>query len=179
MRLRACVLVLAAPEGVGARALNWIRAGKYFFRGASLIVEAVILLIVAAPILGAVTPQVMPKNELGLGIDLASINSQLQFLTSSSSISGAHTVAVPAFNNWFFPATVVLVLSLSVNGSTVYQTQEATLNLAPFQSGALRLTMDLPSSAISQMQGHRVGGGGQLTLQEDGLWSITASLAQG
>jgi hypothetical protein len=159
--------------------LNRIRAGKYALRGASWVVELLILLIVAAPILGAVTPQVSSRNEVGLGVDLQAINSQLQFLTSSSTIAGAHTVSIPAFNRWFLPASVSLSLSLAVNGTTVYQTPAESVALAPFQSGTVDLTMDIPPSAISQMQGHTVSGGGEMTLQEDGFWSITVNLAQG
>ncbi|MDA4117326.1 MAG: hypothetical protein OK455_03175 [Thaumarchaeota archaeon] len=161
------------------RPLNWIRTAKYTFRGASLIVEGLILLIVAAPILGAITPQMAPRNEVGLGVDLQSVNSQLQFLTSSSTISGEHTVSVPAFNNWLLPATVSLSLSLMVNGKSVYQTPTASTDLAPFQSGAVVLAVDIPSSAIAQMEGQTISGGGEMTLQEAGFWSITVNLAQG
>ncbi len=158
--------------------MNGIRAGKYAFRGASLAVETVILLVVASPILGAVTPQLSSHSELGLGVDVQAVNSQLQFLTSSTTIGGPHAISVPAFNQWFLPARVSLSLSLLVNGTTVYQTSTQSLALAPFQSGTVDLTMDIPQSAISQMQGHTVRGGGEMTLQEAGLWSIAVNLAQ-
>lgn len=158
--------------------MNGIRAGKHAFRGASLIVELLILLVVAGPLLGAVTPAVSPQRELGLGVDLQSINSQLQFLSSSSTISGPHNVAFRAFNSWFIPASVSLQLSLAVNGSTVYQTEKASTTLAPFHSGTLDLSVDIPPGTISQLEGQRVAGGGSMMLQEDGFWSITVNLGQ-
>jgi hypothetical protein len=78
--------------------LDGIRAGKYAFRGASLLVEAIIILVIAGPMLGAITPGVSPQSELGLGLDLGSINSQLAFMSSSSTIAGPHTLTFPAFN---------------------------------------------------------------------------------
>jgi hypothetical protein len=160
--------------------MNRIRAAKYLFRGASLIVEILILLIVAAPILGAVTPQIAPQNELGLGVNLQTINSQLQFLNSSTTIAGAHTVTIPAFNRWFLPGSVALSLSLTRNGTILYQTARANLTLAPFQSGALDLTFNIPSKVISEMESRGgVSGGGQMTLQEGPFWSITVNLGKG
>lgn len=158
--------------------MNGIRAGKYAFRGAAFVVEAIILLVVAGPVLGAITPQLSPQDEVGLGINLQSINSQLQFLSSQSTIAGPHTVTFPAFNKWFLPASVALQLSLALNGTTVYQTSKASATLAPFQSGTVSLTVDIPSSAISEMEGRTVTGGGSMTLQEVGFWSITVNLAQ-
>ncbi|MDG7006441.1 MAG: hypothetical protein JRM86_05850, partial [Nitrososphaerota archaeon] len=98
--------------------MNGIRAGKYAFRGASVVVEVLILLVIAGPLVGALTPAVSPQNEVGLGIDLRSIDSQLQFLASSSTIGGPHTLSFHAFNRWFLPASVSLQLSLAVNGTT-------------------------------------------------------------
>ena len=181
LRGRERILVADPPKGREAPGkLNWIRAGKYTFRVASLIVSVLILLVVGAPIVGAVTPYVSPQNEYGLGIDLQTLNPQLQqIFSSSSTIPGPHTIAIPAFNKWFLPASVALLLTLTVNGTTVYQTPKASLALAPFQSGELDLTMDIPSSVIAQMQGQRVGGGGQMTLQEGQFWTITVDLSQG
>ncbi len=159
--------------------LNGIRAGKYAFRGASVVVEVLILLVIAGPLVGALTPAVSPQNEVGLGIDLRSIDSQLQFLASSSTIGGPHTLSFHAFNRWFLPASVSLQLSLAVNGTTVYQTQRASATLAPFDSGTLDLTVDIPPGTISQLEGQTVAGGGSMTLQEDGFWSVTANLGQG
>lgn len=146
-------------------------------RGASWAIELLILLIVASPILGSVTPQVAPKSELGLGVDLQSINSQLQFLSSSSTIAGSHSISVPAFNKWVLPAKISLSLSLLVNGTAVYTTPASSISLGPFQSGTVDITMDIPQNAISQMEGHTVSGGGQMTLQEAGLWAISINLA--
>ncbi len=162
------------------KTLNRIRTAAYAFRGASLIVELLILLIVAAPIVGAITAQASPQSELGLALDLQTLNPQFQqIFSSASTIPGAHIVTVPAFNNWFIPASVALTLTLTVNGKTVYQTEKAALSLAPFQSGVLNLTVDIPPNVISEMQGQRVGAGGQMTLQEGPFWTITVPLSQG
>ncbi len=159
--------------------MNGIKVGKYAFRAASIIIGIFILLVVAAPILGAVTPQIQPNNEIGLGVNLGSVQAQLQqIFSSSATLNGTHSVIVPAFNKWFLPASVSLSLSLSENGTTVYQTPKASVDLPAFHSGALNLTLDIPPSAISQMQGQQISGGGQMTLQENGLWSITVSLGQ-
>jgi len=173
-----------AQGGEAPRTLDGIRAGKYAFRVAYLIVSVVILLVVAAPILGTVTPQVSPQNEFGLGVNLQTVQPQLQQIFPSTpgqlpTIPGAPVVTVPAFNNWFLPGSVTLSLSLAVNGTTVYQTQKATVNLAPFQSGVVRLVVDIPASTIQQMAGQSISGGGQMTLNEAGLWSITVNLGQG
>ena len=170
-----------AKGSAAPRTLDGIRAGKYIFRAAYLLVSLLILLIVAAPILGAVTPQVAPQSELGLGVNLQTVQPQLQqiFPSSGGSSVGSGVLTVPAFNKWFLPGSVTLSLSLAINGTTVYQTQKATVDLAPFQTGVVTLNVDVPASTIQQMQGHSIGGGGQLTLDEAGLWSITVSLGQG
>jgi len=71
---------------------------------------------------------------------------------------------------------VGLSLSLAVNGQVVYKTSEASVSLAPFQSGTIDLTVQIPSSVLAQMQGQQITGGGQMTLGEGGLWSISVSL---
>jgi len=91
----------------------------------------------------------------------------------------ALTVTVPAFNNWFLSGSVALSLSFAVNGTTVYQTPKASLTLAPFQSGEVDVMMNIPIEVAAQMQGQQITGGGQMTLQEGGLWSITVNLGQG
>jgi len=136
------------------------------------------MIIVAGPIVGVVSPQFMTQQQpLGLGLDLQSINSQLGFFHSSSTISGPHEIVVPAFNNWPLRGTASLFLRILVNGKTVYQTQPASVQLAPFQSGQLHITMDLPSSVVSQLKG-QIGIGGNMTLSEAQFWSITMSFPQ-
>ena len=167
----------ALHSGRGAGSLNSLQVGKYLFRAAYAFVWLFVIAIVAAPILGAVTPQVVPQDEVGLGVNLQTVQPQLQEIFSSpSTIPGSHTVTVPAFNRWFLPASVGLSLNLQENGTTVYQTSEASVSLAPFQSGTLNLTVAIPQSVISQMQGQQLSGGGKMTLQEDGLWTISVSL---
>lgn len=159
--------------------MNGIKAAKYTFRIASLLIGLLILLIVAAPILGAVTPRIQPSSELGLGVELSAVQPQLQQIFSSpQTVGGSHTVKIPAFNRWFLPASISLSISLSENGTTVYQTPESSVSLAPFQSGTLDLTVDVPQNVVAQMQGQQISGGGAMTLREAGLWSITVSLGQ-
>jgi hypothetical protein len=159
--------------------LNGIRAAKYAVRAASLVLSLLIIVIVAGPIVGAVTPQLMTQQQpLGIGVDLQSLQSQLKFFNSSSTISGAHDIVVPAFNNWPLPGGASLFLSIIVKGQTVYQTQPATVQLGPFQSGELRITMDLSPSLVAQLEGQNIGIGGAMSLSESQFWTITVSLAQ-
>ncbi len=140
-----------------------------------------ILLVLAAPILGAITPQVSAQNEYGLGVNLQTVQPQLQqVFSSASSQSGLSSVlTVPAFNNWFLSGSVTLSLSLGVNGTTLYQSPKATESLAPFHSGVVSLPIDIPASTLQQMSGQQISGGGQMTIQEAGLWTITVNLGQG
>ncbi len=159
--------------------MNGIRAAKYVVRAASLVVSILIMVVVAGPILGAVSPQFLTQQQpLGLGIDLNSINSQLSFFHNSSTLAGPHDIAVTAFNNWPLPGSASLLLKLIVNNQTIYQTQPASLQLDPFQSGQLHISMDVPSSVVSQLQGQRVGIGGTMSLAEGQYWTITVSFPQ-
>lgn len=168
-------------------------AAKFAFRAASIAVEILILLVVASPILGAVTPQVNPQNELGLGVNLQTVQPQLQSFfdnqvnkcvdetaaTNGSAPTCSYTLAVPAFNNWFLTGAVGLSLSLAVNGTTLYQTPKENLTLPPFHSGVIDVGIDVPNSVLTRMQGQEISGGGQMTLSETGFWSITVDLSQG
>jgi hypothetical protein len=159
--------------------LNGIRAAKYAVRAASLILSLLIMVIVAGPILGAVSPQFMTQQQpLGIGVDLQSVQPQLQFFSSYSSIVGTHEIVVPAFNNWPLAGGATLFLSVVVKGQTLYQTQPATVHLGPFQSGELLISIDLPSGVVSQLEGQDVSIGGSLSLSESQFWTITVSLAQ-
>jgi len=168
--------------------LNGIRVGKYAFLAASIIIEIFILLVVAAPVLGAVTPQVSSHADYGIGVELNTIQPQLQNyfdgglcadeLGAPGQNPCAFTVEVPAFNNWFLAGSVALSISFAVNGTTVYQTPKASLSLAPFQSGTIDVVVNVPVGVVSQMQGQQISGGGQMTLEEAGLWSITVGLGQ-
>lgn len=157
--------------------MNWLRVGKYGFRLGGAIVGILVILIIAAPVLGVITAQYSPHDEYGVGLDLNAVNSQLdQLFSSGAIITGSNTVAVPAFNNWFIPATVSLSLGLTVNGSTVYQTPQSTLNLPAYHSGTLNLTVSLTPSEVAQLEGHQVGGSGVMTLKEGSFWTITVNL---
>jgi hypothetical protein len=157
--------------------LNKLRAGKYTLRAAYLVIWAFVAVIVAGPILGALTPQVSPQAEYGLGINLQTVQPQLQqIFSSTATIGGSHTVTVHAFNKWILPASIGLSLSLSVNGQLVYQTSKASVSLAPLQSGNIYLTVQIPPSVLAQMEGQQIVGGGQMTIGEGGLWSISVSL---
>lgn len=159
--------------------MNGLRAAKYAVRASSVVVSLLIIVVVAGPILGAVSPQLTSQRPLGIGVDVQSIQSQLQFFGSSSTVAGSHEIEVPAFNNWPLAGAASLYLTLVVNGSTVYQTQPGSVKLAAFQSGTLQITMDVSQGLASQLEGQRVGVGGSMSLSEGPFWTITVSLAQG
>jgi hypothetical protein len=159
--------------------LNSIRALKYAVRAASLVVSVLILVVVAGPILGVLSPQFMTQQPpLGIGVDLQSVQSQLQFFSSGSTIIGTHDIVVPAFNNWPLPGGASLLLTLMVNGQTVYQTQPASIHLGAFQSGDLHITMDVSPGLVTQLRGQSIGVGGAMSISEDQFWSITVSFPQ-
>ena len=159
--------------------MNGIRAAKYVVRAASIVLSILIILIVAGPIAGALSPQLMTQQQpLGIGVDLGAIQSQLSFFQNSASITGAHDIVVPAFNNWPLPGQVSLLLTIIVKNQTVYATQPSSVQLAPFESGQLRITMDVPQSLVSQLQGQRIGIGGTMSLSESQFWTITVSFPQ-
>jgi hypothetical protein len=159
--------------------LNGIRAAKYAVRAASLVLSFLIILIVAGPVVGVVSPQFVSQQQpLGIGVDLQAVQSQLQFFNSSSTMTGTHDIVVPAFNNWPLPGGANLFLTLIVNGQTVYQTQPAALQLGPFQSGELHISMELSPGLVAQLQGQEVGVGGTMSLSEGQFWTITVSFPQ-
>lgn len=158
--------------------LKWLRVAKYGVRAASLVLSLVIILIVAGPIIGAVSPQLMSQKPLGIGVEIQSIQSQLQFFNSGSTMVGTHELAVPAFNNWPLPGAANLSLALIVNGQALYHTQPASVRLGAFQSGLLNISMDISPSLVSQLQGQNVSVGGSMSLSEDQFWTITVSLAK-
>jgi len=160
--------------------LNGIRAAKYTVRAASVVLELLILLIIAGPIVGAVSPMLGTQQQpLGVGVDLNSVQSQLGFFNSSSTITGPHSIVVNAFNRWPLPAGASLFLTILVNGQTIYQTQPDSVQLGPFESGQLHLTMDLPSSLVTKLQGQKIGIGGTMSISEGQFFAITVSFPQG
>jgi hypothetical protein len=159
--------------------LNGFQVGKYLARAGTLVIDVLVLLVVAGPILGAATPQLTPHNELGAGIDLSTLQQQVNLMFSSTSTMAAPTtVAVPAFNNWLFPSTLSLSIGFSINGSAVYQSPVSTIDLQPFHSGVLNLSVALSQDEIARLQGHSVKGGGTMSVQEGGFWKITLNLGQ-
>jgi len=159
--------------------LNGLRAAKYAVRAASVLLSFLIVIVVAGPIVGALSPQLMTQQEpVGIGIDLQAIQSQLQFFNSGSNMTGTHEIDVPAFNNWPLPGAASLFLSLIVNGQTLYQTQPASVHLGAFKSGVLNVTMDISPSLVDQLQGQNVSIGGSMSLSEGQFWTITVNLAQ-
>ena len=155
--------------------MSGVRTAKYAVKAAYLLVWAFTLLIVAGPILGATTPQVMAQQPLGLGIDLPSLQSQFN---SSSLVVGNHFFHVPAFNNWPIAGSASLTLTLVVKGQTLYQTAPATIQLAPFQAGTLDISMGVSQALASQLQGQTVAVGGSMSLSEGQFWKITVNLSQ-
>jgi hypothetical protein len=158
--------------------LDGLRAGKYAFMAASVVVELLILVIVAGPVVGAVSPQLGVQHPVGLGIDIQAIQPQLQQVFSSgSTINGTHVISVPAFNDWPLSGQASLTIALVDNGQTIYQTQPATLQLAPFKSGDLNVSMVFSPSLVAQIQGQHLGIGGSESLSESSFWTITVSLS--
>jgi hypothetical protein len=161
------------------RELNGIRAAKYAFKAASILVEILILLIVAGPMVGAVSPELGTNYSLGLGIDIQAIQPQIQQIFSSSQpINGTHQIIVPAFNNWPIAGKASLTLALIDANQTIYQTQPATLDLAPFQSGDLNVSMVVSPTLVTQMQGQSIGVGGSMSVSEGPFWTISVSLSK-
>lgn len=161
------------------RELNRIRAGKYAFKAASTLVEILIFIVVAGPMAGAVSPELGANHSLGLGVDLQAIQPQIQQIFSSGQpVSGTHEIMVPAFNNWPISGGASLALAIVDGGQTIYQTQPATIHLAPFQSGVLNVSMVLSPSLVNQMQGKTLAVGGLMSLSEGQLWTITVSLSR-
>jgi hypothetical protein len=158
--------------------LNGLRAAKYTFKAASILVSLLILVIIAGPVIGTLSPQYLNQQPLGIGVDLQPVQAQLQFFNSSSTILGTHQIVVSAFNNWPIPGSVSLLLTLIVNGQTLYQTEPVALHLGPFQSGQLRISMDVSGDLAGQLANQQVGVGGTESLSEGPFWTITASFPQ-
>jgi len=163
-----------------SRELNGIRAAKDAVRATSVVLELLILLIIAGPIVGAVSPMLGTEQQpIGVGVELNSVQSQMGFFNASSTIAGNHSLLIPAFNRWPLPAGASLFLTLIANGQTVYQTQPDSVQLGPFQSGQLRLSMDLSSSLVTKLQGQKVQIGGTMSISEGEFFAITVSFPQG
>src|SRR5437879_11686071 len=78
--------------------LNGIQAAKYAVRAASAVLELLILLIIAGPIVGAVSPMLGSQQQpLGVGVDLNSVQPPMGFFNSSSTVVGNHSRILPAF----------------------------------------------------------------------------------
>jgi hypothetical protein len=156
--------------------LNGLRAGKWAFRIAGIVVELLILLVIAGPIAGAVTPQVGPQH-YGLGIELNAIQPQLNQVFQGSDVAGTHVISVPAFNNWPISGVASLSLALVDNNQTIYTTQPSSVHLAPYQSGSINVTLVFSPSLVTQMQGQRIGIGGTMTESEGDFWTISVNLS--
>jgi hypothetical protein len=158
--------------------LNGFRAAKYTFKAASILVSLLILVIIAGPIVGTLSPQYLNQQPLGIGVNLQPVQAQLQFFNSSSTIVGTHQIVVPAFNNWPIAGSVSLLLTLIVNGQTIYQTEPVAVHLGPFQSGQLQIPMDVSGNLAGQLANQQVGVGGTESLSEGPFWTITVSFPQ-
>jgi len=159
--------------------MEGLRTAKRLTRAADLLLWLFIGLVMAGPLLGFLTPELGPQYVAGFGLDLQSMQPQIQqAFSSTSALSGTHTVVVGVYNRWFFPASASLSLELIVKNSTVYQTETATSDLAPFQTGDLRVVIAVPPSVASQLQGAQVTVGGQLHLESPGFWAVTVNFPQ-
>lgn len=158
--------------------MNGIRAAKYAVKAAYLLVWLFTLIVVAGPIIGAVSPQLMTQKPLGLGVNIQAIQPQVKQIFDSSSAVGSHQLEVPAFNNWPLAGSASLFLTVMANGQTLYQTPPANLRLGAFQSGNLTIPFDISSSLYSQLQGQSVAIGGSMSMSEGRFWTITVSLSK-
>jgi hypothetical protein len=140
------------------------------------LVEVVITLVVAGPALGFLSPYAGPQYVVGFGLDLNAINPQLQQIFSGSNFEGGHQITVPVHNEWFFPASASLSLELIAGGQVVYQTSTSTVNLAPFQSGSLVLSMQISPAVASELAGKDITVGGTLGFGAPSyLWSFNVT----
>jgi hypothetical protein len=158
--------------------LNGLRGAKYAFKAASILVSLLILVIIAGPVVGELSPQYLSQQPLGIGVDLQPIQAQLKFFNSSSTIVGTHQIVVSAFNDWPIPGSVSLLLTLIVNGQTIYQTEPVAVHLGPFQSGQLQVSMDVSGDLAGQLANQQVGVGGTESLSEGPFLTITVSFPQ-
>jgi len=141
-------------------------------------------LIIAGPIVGAVSPllgtQQQPLGSGGPELDPVADD----FLQLYSTINGTHKIIVPAFNNWPLPAGASLFLTILVNGQVIYQTEPDLVQLGPFQSGNLHITMVISPSIVAQLHnnlnlGPKIGIGGTMSISEGQFFAITVSFPQG
>ena len=140
----------------------------------------VIGLVMLGPMLGFLTIGVGSGSVVGAGVDLKAISPQIQSIFAGGNLTDSHTIAVPVYNQWFFPINSELSLTLISDGRVIYKTPVAKTHVSPFQSGELLVTMRLPQSVVSQIQGTRVEIGGQLTFGAPvQLWSFTLSFPRG
>lgn len=159
--------------------MNGLRAAKYTVKALYLVIWISIVLMLVGPAAGFVGPLVAPQYQIGFGVDINSISSQFQFLGSNNPV-GAHTISIPVYNNWFFPASATLTLTLIADGKVVYETDPGTISLSPFNSGNLHVTMTITQSLVTQLQGKQLQLGGRLTFgAPPQLWSFTMVFPQG
>ncbi len=158
--------------------MDGLRAAKYGVRTAYLVIWAFIILVIAGPVVGGIAPQVGVKTNPGLAVDTQTVEPQLKTMFSNTqSLMGTHQLVVPVHNNWVFPASASLSLEFVVGGVTVYRTVPGVVNLSPFQSGEMNVTISPPVSALSAIQQSQFGLEirGVLSLQTGNLWNVTVS----
>ncbi len=143
-------------------------------RAVHIVIEIFIVLVVAGPALGFLTPRLGPQYAVGFGLDLEAINPQMQQIFSSgSSLVGTHEITVPVYNQWFFPAKASLSLELLAGGQVVYQTSNSVVNLGPFQSGELVINLQISSAVESQLEGRQIAVGGTMSFGAPAeLWNF-------
>ena len=132
------------------------------------------------PILGFLTIGVGSGSVVGAGVDLKAISPQIQSIFAGGNITGPHTIVVPVYDQWLFPISTDLSLTLISDGREIYRTPIAKADVSPFHSGELLVTIQLPQSVVDQTRGTQVGVGGQLTFGAPiQLWSFTLSFPRG
>lgn len=160
--------------------MNTLHTAKYVTVAMYTVIWVFIGLVIAGPAAGFLTQSVAPQHVVGVDIDQGQIQPQLQSVFAQGlSLVGPHEIFIPVHNNWFFPASAGLSLSIIADGGVIYQTPVSMIQLAPFQSGELELTLQVSSSLVSQMQGKQVAIGGEMSLGAPShLFNLTLKFPQ-
>ena len=145
--------------------MNVLRPAKYATLAAYSTIWIFVGLVIAGPAAGFLTQRMGPQRIIGVGVDLSQISPQLQpIFADRANLAGEHEIIVPVHNNWFFPASASLSLSIIADGNIVYRTPLSTLGLEPFRSGDLQVDFALSPALLSQIQGKELVVGGEMSL---------------
>lgn len=160
--------------------LDSLRIARQAVKVISMAIWMIIVLVVIGPALGYLVPSIGSTHVIGSGVDTRTIAPQLQSIFSNPNVVGTYTIVVPVYDRWIFPANASLSLKLIADGQLLYQTQAATIQLPPFQSGQLLVIMQITPALAQQIQGRHLKVGGQLYFGAPAeLWSSTINFGGG